>query len=59
MKKTINPKDYPNQIIDFNRMPMIGFGNFDKDRTITELLFNYAPIKQNDCVIFKMCGRVF
>ena len=50
LKKTINPKDYPNQIIDFNRMPMIGFGNFDKDRTITELLFNYAPIKQNDFV---------
>ena len=48
LKKTINYNDYPNQKIDLKRMPMVAFGDCDKDKIITELLFNYAPIKQND-----------
>ena len=48
LKKTVNKKDFPNQKIDFNRSPMISFGDGNKDRTIKELLFSHAPISQND-----------
>ena len=46
LKKICDPAEYPN--IDFGRMPGITFGYFDRESAVREMLFNLAPISQDD-----------
>ena len=46
LRKTIKSEEYPN--IQFGKMPMISFGEFDRDEAILELLLEHSPITQAD-----------
>ena len=46
LRKTIESKKYPN--VRFGKMPMISFGQFDRDEAILELLLDNSPITQAD-----------
>lgn len=46
LRKTIKPEDYPN--VQFGKMPMISFGEFDRDEAILDLLLEHSPISQVD-----------
>lgn len=46
LKKICDPNDYHEMV--FGRMPGIVFGKFDRDEAVKEMMFNLAPISQDD-----------
>lgn len=46
LKKIIQPGSYHK--ISFQRMPMIGFGTYSREQLLRDLLFEHAPLTQNE-----------
>ena len=46
LKKICDPNEYPS--VQFGRMPGIVFGQFNRDDAVKEMLFDLAPISQDD-----------